>query len=375
MAEVVLEKSSADVLFKPAVDAVFALLDGRPVLFSGARQKIYQLDQVGGFIWCKLAQGASLAAVYHELGKLDVVEHVARQFVRQAIDTWIDQGLLDIDRRVSANCAFSAMLGRHRISVRAENWDLLQRLVSLFCASGNEEGQGDIAIVAMMLDDQVLFGGIDAGIHRCGVEALAPTLKAHLTDRLIRSDRWVFALHAASLVKDGAGLLLCGEPGAGKSTLSLQLVDAGFQYAGDDVALIESDGTACGIPFALTLKKGSWEWLSVLQSNWDGVTHRRADGAEVRYLPISNAHNGSLSVGWIIFLNRVAEGSPELTALDQLDSMKRLIEGAFAADGKLSQAGFSALKRIVSGARSFQLTYCEAVEARELLADLCNGKA
>ena len=375
MAEVVLEKSSADVLFKPAADAVFALLDGRPVLFSGARQKIYQLDQVGGFIWCKLAQGASLAAVYHELGKLDVVEHVARQFVRQAIDAWIDQGLLDIDRPVSANCAFSAMLGRHRISVRAENWDLLQRLVSLFCASGNEEGQGDIAIVAMMLDDQVLFGGMDAGIHRCGVEALAPTLKAHLTDRLIRSDRWVFALHAASLVKDGAGLLLCGEPGAGKSTLSLQLVDAGFQYAGDDVALIESDGTACGIPFALTLKEGSWEWLSVLQSNWDGVTHRRADGAEVRYLPISNAHNGSLSVGWIIFLNRVAEGSPELTALDQLDSMKRLIEGAFAADGKLSQAGFSALKRIVSGARSFQLTYCEAVEARELLADLCNGKA
>ena len=375
MAEVVLEKSSADVLFKPAADAVFALLDGRPVLFSGARQKIYQLDQVGGFIWCKLAQGASLAAVYHELGKLDVVEHVARQFVRQAIDAWIDQGLLDIDRRVSANCAFSAMLGRHRISVRAENWDLLQRLVSLFCASGNEEGQGDIAIVAMMLDDQVLFGGIDAGIHRCGVEALAPTLKAHLTDRLIRSDRWVFALHAASLVKDGAGLLLCGEPGAGKSTLSLQLVDAGFQYAGDDVALIESDGTACGIPFALTLKEGSWEWLSVLQSNWDGVTHHRADGAQVRYLPISNAHNGSLSVGWIIFLNRVAEGSPELTALDQLDSMKRLIEGAFAADGKLSQAGFSALKRIVSGARSFQLTYCEAVEARELLADLCNGKA
>ncbi|WOH56115.1 MULTISPECIES: hypothetical protein [Bradyrhizobium] len=43
------------------------------------------------------------------------------------------------------------------------------------------------------------------------------------------------------------GLLLCGQPGAGKSTLALELVDAGFQYAGDDVALIGADGTICGI--------------------------------------------------------------------------------------------------------------------------------
>lgn len=375
VAEAVLEKSSAAVVFKPAVDAAFALLDGRPVLFSGTRQKIYQLDQLGAFIWCKLAQGAPLAAVYDELGNLEIAEHVARQFVRQAINGWIDRGLLDVDRRISVDCAFSAVLGRHRISVRAENGEISRRLVSLFCASGNEDGHGDIAIEAMVLDDQVLFYGIDAGVHRCGAELLAPTIKALLTDRLIRSDRWAFALHAASLAKDGAGLLLCGEPGAGKSTLALQLVDVGFQYSGDDVALIEGDGTTSGIPFALTLKEGSWEWLSVLHDSWDGVTHRRADGAQVRYLPISNAYNGNLSVSWIIFLNRVASGSPELIALDQLDSMKRLIDGAFAVDGRLSQAGFFALKGIVSGARSFQLTYCEALEARELLVDLCDGKA
>jgi hypothetical protein len=55
--------------------------------------------------------------------------------------------------------------------------------------------------------------------------------------------------------------------------------------------------------------------------------------------------------------------------------MKRLIENAFAADGRLSQAGFFALKRIVAGARSFQLTYCESVEARRLLVELCDGEA
>ena len=368
---VVLEESSSKVVLRPAADAVFALFDGRPVLFSEAGQKVYQLDQVGGFIWCRLAQGASLAAVYSELSALDVAESVAHELVWQAVSAWIDRRLLDADRRISAGFAFSAILGRHRINVRAENRDLMQRLASLFCVSDEVDGQADITLEAMILDDHVLFSGIEAGICRCAVEALAPTVKAHLTDRLIRSDRWVFALHAASLAKNGGGLLLCGEAGAGKSTLAIHLLEAGFQYSGDDVALIASDGTVCGLSFAVTLKEGSWHWSSALHSNWDGITHQRVDGAQVRYLPVSNVLNEGRRVSWIIFLNRVTSGLPKLTALDQLDSVKRLVDGASAADGKLSRAGFLALKEIVSGSRSFLLTYCEAIEARELLVDLC----
>ena len=115
----------------------------------------------------------------------------------------------------------------------------MRRLLSPFCvADRGTGGDGDIAIEAMMLDEQVFLRGEDSGVSRCDVEALAPTIKAHITERLIRSHRWVFSLHAASLVTDGVGLLLCGQPGAGKSTLTLQLVDGGFRYAGDDVALV-----------------------------------------------------------------------------------------------------------------------------------------
>jgi hypothetical protein len=322
-----------------------------------------------------LAQDASLADIHQELGKLGVDERTARQFTREAMDAWFDRALLDVDWRMSVHSSLSVNLNGRRIGIRAGNRDLLKRLVALFCTPGDGGEAYDIAVEVIEFDDQILFRGDDASVHRCEVEALAPTIKAYITERMIRSDRSAFALHAASLAKGGSGLLLCGEPGAGKSTLTLQLVDGGFQYAGDDVTLIGADGMIYGIPFALTIKPGSWELLSRLRSDLhDVATYRRPDGALVRYVPAPDVHNGSLSVSWIIFLNRTQNGSIRLTPLDQLDSMKRLIESGFAADGKLSQAGFAALKRIVAQAKSFELTYCESTEARRLLVDLCDGR-
>lgn len=376
MVEAVLERSSAQMVLRPAPDVAFALLDGRSMLFSEAGQKLFELDRVGAFIWCKLAQGASLEHIYRELGTLGIEEPMACQFTRQVVNVWIDRALLAVDWRMPTDFAMSAVLGRLRIGIRAANPDLLRRLCSLFCFSDQSAGGNDnIAIEAMMLDEQVLLRGEDSSISRCEVEALAPTIKAHITERLIRSNHWIFSLHAASLLKDGMGLLLCGQPGAGKSTLTLQLVDAGLRYAGDDVALVGPDGTICGVPFALTLKQGSWDLLARLYGDRYDVTHCRCDGISVRYVPIPDAHNQSLSASWLIFLNRVESGPAELTAIDQLDSMKRLVDNAFAADGRLSQAGFFALKRIITGARSLQLTYSEAAEARRALMDLCNGKA
>lgn len=126
LAGAVLERSSTEILLRPAADTVSALLDGRSVLFSEAGQKIFELEGVGAFIWCRLAQGASLEDVYQELGKLGIDKFTAHQFARQVINLWIDRALLEVDWRMPSDYAFSALLGRHRIGVRAANRDLLE---------------------------------------------------------------------------------------------------------------------------------------------------------------------------------------------------------------------------------------------------------
>ncbi|HVJ93458.1 MAG TPA: hypothetical protein VM580_26835 [Labilithrix sp.] len=55
-------------------------------------------------------------------------------------------------------------------------------------------------------------------------------------------ERRVFDLHAAAVMTpDGAPIVIVGDSGAGKTTLMLALVEAGFGYLGDDRVLLRRD--------------------------------------------------------------------------------------------------------------------------------------
>lgn len=51
----------------------------------------------------------------------------------------------------------------------------------------------------------------------------------------------LFMVHAAGLALQGKGLLLAGQSGAGKTTLALALLRAGFDFLGDDTVFLSHD--------------------------------------------------------------------------------------------------------------------------------------
>lgn len=67
-----------------------------------------------------------------------------------------------------------------------------------------------------------------------------------------------------------------------------------------------------------------------------------------------------------MFLSMSAAASASPAPLDQIDPMRRPIEGAFAANDKLSQGGFVVLKRSIAQVRSFELAYSHSAEARRV---------
>ncbi|WP_213287259.1 PqqD family peptide modification chaperone [Bradyrhizobium sp. sGM-13] len=362
------------VLLRPAADASFALIDDRPVLFSEKSQHIYELNQISAFAWCKLLDQNKLEGIADELSELGLGREQARNLLSQALQQWLDLELVEMELRLPFASALQTRLAQRAISIKASNEALIKSLEPLFCNLNWEGDRADITIEVVELGDEVLFRNCRKSITRCPITSLAPAIKADLTERIILQDQPDFALHAASLVFGDKGLLLCGQPGAGKSTLALQLVSDEYRYCGDDVVMISPNGLAQGLLFAPTIKPGTWEAISKARDDLSHATaHDRTDGIRVRYLPVADVHTGSFQVEWIIFLKRVDGTSAELKPLGQIESMQRVINGSFAANGKLSLAGFAALKKIISGAGLFELTYAEAADAGRKLRGLCHG--
>lgn len=86
-------------------------------------------------------------------------------------------------------------------------------------------------------------------------------------------------VHGASVIVDGKRLLLIGDKGLGKSTLSLSLLAAGYDVEGDEHVAI-GEASVVARPRSLRVKPGTLAllpWLPDLSaapsiSTWDGVT-------------------------------------------------------------------------------------------------------
>ena len=105
-------------------------------------------------------------------------------------------------------------------------------------------------------------------------------------------------IHAACLRRDGRRFLLAGTKGAGKSTLTLQLIQAGFEIEGDEHVFIEN-GRIVARPRACRVKEESLPYLPKIAAAIEASPcYRNYDGQR-----IFNVDPRRLGVDW-----RIEEG-------------------------------------------------------------------
>lgn len=176
-------------------------------------------------------------------------------------------------------------------------------------------------------------------------------------------------LHAAAVARAGRLVLLAGESGAGKTTLTLALLEAGWTYLSDDLAPVSRD-TVLVHPFPKPLgvkDPAAWESVRVSFPGWEGTAPAGsflvpASRWEVATEPLPAA---------ALLFPRYAAGA---TPVVELLSPAQAAAAASAYLRRLDPSTLGLLKRLCTGAVCARLTYGSSEEALSAIDDVTNRR-
>ena len=332
----------------------------RAVLFCASRQRLYELNSTADAIWLALAAEGSARAAAKVLSPAGDAETL--HFVREVLDGWMRAGLLvpaEVGEMIEGKpkSQFNIQLDELSLEVRLHGDADPAAFASVFGQFAGPQAPSRSISVAGAGGLIFIFDGrqpLGAGDERTWI----PELKARITDWYTKAVSGPFLTHGALLSQSGEGLLICGEPGAGKTTLSVALTAAGFQFHSDDIVRIDESGRARGVAFAPAVKSGAWQLLEKAAPVLASLPiYRRSDGQEVRYLPVASANQHDLPISTVLLLARQAEGDAHVDPLGPLDALTAILGSAYSPLGALQPDCLDALVNTLNTARTGRLTY------------------
>lgn len=180
-------------------------------------------------------------------------------------------------------------------------------------------------------------------------------------------------IHAASVEFDGRGFLLCGDSGAGKSSLAFACARAGWKYVSDDASYLVHD--------SLNRVVGNWSQIRFRPSAAEIFPELkgrnltpRAQGKPSIEVPIQSLVRDvetatDVQVEYIVFLDRHQSHVPELLPFSK-DFARKAFEHPMANMGTNRSARVASIDQLL-GVGTYQLCYREldwAVDRLEALA-------
>lgn len=362
-----------------AAGVSFGTINGRNVLFSEPDQALFEINDTAAYIWRSLEERIGLEVIVKEMADQGLSAEVAASHLRSIVLDWICLNFINPAVEFGQQSPVAAPLLCQNIRIAGISARIRYVHALASCVAPVFEHLEAEEIEPKTIFDVVDFAG-QLGLFRngrwilsCSAEELATNLKGQVLDEVLAEDDYDLALHAATLVRNDHALLITGHSGAGKTTLTMALTDAGFGFAGDDLALLNSDGRVIGVPFAPAVKAGSWKLIAAYRPDiYDLPVFRRPDRKRVRYpSPHCMASTVARTARWIVHLDRRAGSIAELGPVDPVYTLRELLQEAHTKDRRLTTSGFRAVKHVVDQAECYRLTYSRLEDAVELLRQSC----
>ncbi len=347
------------------------------MLFSAPLQAIFEVNETAAYIWKAIESGAPMREIVQVLVDGGASVEQARTTLDTALGDWQSQELihpnltsiqLDESQRRHQHLAVSDT----RVRLTYPKW-CADSVPAFFNHLETDETDGQVQWEVAENAGRFHLFREGEWIDACGQDELPTVLKGHLLSETLDGEDYEFAVHAATLFADDRALLLFGRPGAGKTTLALGLVHAGFGFGGDDVALFRPGGLCRPLPFASAVKTGS---MRLLKEQVPGLAQipafRRPDRKRVRYVvPDTPVATADREVGWIFLLDRRPECAPRLHPVYAGEALQGVLADSSAKTGELTETAFNALVHAVASAQVYRLTYSGLGDAVELIGRTC----
>jgi hypothetical protein len=183
----------------------------------------------------------------------------------------------------------------------------------------------------------------------------------HLTDSLVFhfSDQITsaFCLHAAAVEIDGRAIILVGQSGAGKSSLTAWLVAQGAKYITDELTVVTPDGLVMGLSRPIQIKAKGIGVVSSMLTQGRALEGQLVSGLSSKVLGSSCVNQGKkIPLGLIVF----PQYSPySMFAMNPLSSGEAGLEimQSFVNARHLERFGFEALMKLVKVTPCCGLSY------------------
>jgi hypothetical protein len=180
-------------------------------------------------------------------------------------------------------------------------------------------------------------------------------------------------IHAACVSLNGRGLLLCGDSGAGKSSLSYACARRGWTFVSDDASFLVRGGrgnVVVGNPHHLHFRESATELFAELKSH---ELTARINGeiaielATAKMPQMETALQSSVDV--LIFLHRCPLGPPSLQPFSKARASTSLEQVICYGEQQIRDAQKSALQDLLRG-EVLELQYSDLDAAVDCLEDL-----
>lgn len=185
-------------------------------------------------------------------------------------------------------------------------------------------------------------------------------------------------LHAATLSKNGATIIMPGVPGSGKSTLCAALGLEGWRILSDEHAMV-IPGTVNVVPLCrpVSLKNESIEVIRKFSPDAVfGPTSKETHKGRVAHMKADlhpNSHDKSpLPAEWMIFPRFSLEEPQQLTPRQRTDSFILAAYHSFNYS-LLCEAGFAAMEQLIGSVACYDLVYHDLNWAVDAVSSLVNS--